>query len=59
MYTDCLLVRIGILNENHDDTEQISSDTIVDGYRLRTDDVKRATSIIGVRATDVPGMCHL
>ena len=40
----CLLLRIGIPNENHDDTEQISSDTInlVDGYRLRTDDVVHA-----------------
>ena len=49
----CLLLRIGIPNENHDDTEQISSDTIVDGYRLRTDDVVRATCIRGVRATAV------
>ena len=49
----CLLLRIGIPNENHDDTEQIS-DTInlVDGYRLRTDDV-RATCIREVRSTAV------
>ena len=49
----CLLLCIGIPNENHDDTEQIS-DTInlVDGYRLRTDDV-RATCIRGVRGTAV------
>ena len=50
----CLLLRIGIPNENHDDTEQIS-DTIslVDGYRIRTDDVVRAICIRGVRATAV------
>ena len=54
MYTDCLLVRIGILNENHDDTEQIRDSTnLVDGYRLSTDDVVRATCIRGVRATAV------
>ena len=48
------MLRIGIPNENHDDTEQIS-DTInlVDGYRLRTNDVVRATCIRGVRATAV------
>ena len=51
----CLLQRIGIPNERHDDdTEQIS-DTIdlVDRYRLRTDDVVRATCVRGVRATAV------
>ena len=50
----CLLLRIDIPNENHDDTEQIS-DTInlVDGYRLRTDDAVRATCIEGVRATAI------
>ena len=50
----CLLLRIGIPNENHDDTEQIS-DTInlVNGYRIRTNDVVRATCIRGVRATAV------
>ena len=48
------MLRIGIPNENHDDTEQIS-DTInlVDGYRLRTDDVARATCIGGVCDTAV------
>ena len=51
----CLPIRIGIPNENHDITEQISSDTInfVDGYRLRTDHVVRATCIRGVRSTAV------
>ena len=50
----CLLLRIGIPNENQDDTEQIG-DTInlVDGYRLCTDDVVRATGIRGARATAV------
>ena len=47
-------IRIGVLNENHDDTEQIS-DTVnlVDGYRLRTDYVVRATCIRGFRTTAV------
>ena len=51
---ETLLLRIGIPNENHDDTEQIS-DTInvVDGYRLCTNDVVRATCIRGVRTTAV------
>ena len=49
-----LLLRIGIPNANHDDIEEIS-DTInlVDGYRLRFNDVVRATCIRGVRATAV------
>ena len=51
----CLLLNIGIPNENHDDTEQISSDTInlVDRHRVRTDDVVRATWIRRVRASAV------
>ena len=50
----CSLLRIGIPNENHDDTEQISNNTnLVGGYRLRTDDVVRATRIREVRATAV------
>ena len=45
----CLLRRIGIPNENHDDTEQISDTiNIADGYRLRADDVVRATCTRGV-----------
>ena len=48
------LVHIGILNENHDDTEQIRDSTnLVDGYRVSTEDVARATCIRGVRATAV------
>ena len=51
---------IGILNENHNDTEQITKTNInlVDGYRLRTDDVVRATCIRGVRATAVCVICN-
>ena len=49
-----MLLRIGIPNENHDDTKQISDTmNVVDGYRLRTDDVVRATGVRGVRATAV------
>ena len=50
---ETLLLRIGIPNVNHDDTEQISDTTnVVDGYRQRTN-VVRSTCIRGVRATAV------
>lgn len=50
----CLLLRIGIPNKNHDDTEHINDTmNLVDGYRLRTDDLLRATCIGGVCATAI------
>ena len=53
------LVHIGLLNENHDDTEQIRDCTnLVDGYRVSTEDVARATCIRGVRATAVCVICN-
>ena len=51
----CLRLRVGIPNENHDNTEQISDTTdLVHGYRLRTDDVVRVTCI--ARATCIRGV---
>ena len=50
----CLLLRIGIPNKNHDDTEHINDTmNLADGYRLRTDDLLRATCIGGVCATAI------